>query len=90
MEIRPWPRKAMLLTAPFMYAAVLLGGYILWDKSMIALIAYLLIWLGFSPLAAILSADRVYIMARIVQPDSAIWFGSFPRIIEENSVDAPV
>ena len=46
MNIRPWPRKSMLLTAPFMYAAIPLGGYLLWDKSLIMFIVYVLIWVG--------------------------------------------
>ena len=46
MDIKPWPRKAMLLTAPFMYAAMILGGYLLWDKSLVMFIVYAVIWIG--------------------------------------------
>ncbi|MBM3132261.1 MAG: hypothetical protein FJZ95_04410 [Chloroflexi bacterium] len=46
MIIQPWPRKSMILTAPFMYAAIPLGGYLLWGKSLIAFIVYVAIWAG--------------------------------------------
>ena len=46
METRPWPRKSMILTAPFMYATIPLGGYILWDKSPIIFGIYIATWIG--------------------------------------------
>lgn len=46
MTIQPWPRKTMLLTAPFMYATIPLGGYILWDKPPVAFSIYIAMWIG--------------------------------------------
>lgn len=46
MTIQPWPRKSMLLTAPFMYATIPLGGYLLWDKSLIMFGIYVATWIG--------------------------------------------
>lgn len=46
MTVQPWPRKSMLLTAPFMYATIALGGYLLWDKSLIFFGIYMATWIG--------------------------------------------
>lgn len=46
MTVQPWPRKSMFLTAPFMYATIPLGGYLLWDKSLIMFGIYVATWIG--------------------------------------------
>ena len=46
MTIQPWPRKSMLLTAPFMYATIPLGGYLLWYKSLVIFGIYIATWIG--------------------------------------------
>ena len=41
-----WSRRTMLLNSLLFYPAVLLGGYVLWGKSLVIFSVYVAVWLG--------------------------------------------
>src|SRR5512137_928950 len=41
-----WSRQTMLLNSLLFYPAVILGGYVLWEKSLVMFLVYAAVWLG--------------------------------------------
>lgn len=58
MASADWSRGTMLLNSLLFYPAVIIGGYVLWDKSSPIFWAYIVIWLG------ILVLGRYYVCRR--------------------------
>lgn len=81
METRPWPRKSLVLTAPLMYAAIPLGGYLLWGKSLVAFIVYAAIWAG------VLTIGRYFVCRRCAHygKDCPTGFGYAVRIFPKDT-----
>ena len=81
MPLPSWSRKVMLVNSAFLYPLILLGGYILYTKSLMLFSFYLLIWAG------ILTIGRYYVCRRCPyygQDCPSFSFGHLARVFRRD------